>query len=70
MNIKITDEIMRFELRGATLHAISPPVEPLPMAAEDARTGSRTNYWEKKSLSLAKHINCVEKYYRLREYRK
>lgn len=37
MNIKITDEIMRFELRGATLHAISPPVEPLPMAAEDAQ---------------------------------
>lgn len=69
-NIKRNYERMRFELRGAALHAMSPPVEPLPMAAGDARIGSRTNYWEKKSLSLAKHINCAEKYCRLREYRK
>lgn len=56
-NIKRNYERMMFELRGAALHAMSsPPIEALPMAVEDARIGSRTNYWEKNSLSLAKHL--------------
>lgn len=68
-NIKRNYERMRFELRGAALHAMrSSPVKPLPLAI-DARFGSRTNNWEKNSLSLAKQIK-TEKSYRLREYRK
>lgn len=55
--MKINYERMMFELRGAAFHAMSsPPIEPLPMAVEDARIGSKTNYWEKNSLSLAKHL--------------
>lgn len=56
-NIKRNYERMMFELRGTALQAMSsPPIESLPMAVEDARIVSRTNYWEKNSLSLGKHL--------------